>query len=120
MPQPDIQVVIKIGVYLLACIIAHWPSNWLIGKIIKRWKPAQNEPEEPNDKMGAFIGTLERVLIILLVGLEVLTAVGFVVTMKSIARYEKIQSIRRIFSRWDFVKRVTRPDPGAYRREICR
>ncbi|MFQ5824933.1 MAG: hypothetical protein ACE5JB_12820, partial [bacterium] len=88
MPQIDLEITVKLGSYFLACVFAHWPSNWIIRKIIKRWKPDQNEPE---DKMGAFIGTLERVLTILLVGLESYTAVGFVVTMKSIARYERMQ-----------------------------
>jgi hypothetical protein len=84
----DLDLVVKLGAYFLACIIAHWPSNWMIRKIIKRWKPDQSEP---GDKMGAFIGTLERILTIVLVGLESYTAVGFVVTMKSIARYERVQ-----------------------------
>jgi hypothetical protein len=88
MPQIDFETMVKLGSYFLACVFAHWTSNWMIRKIIKRWKPNQNEPE---DKMGAFIGTLERILTILLVGLESYTAVGFVVTMKSIARYDRVQ-----------------------------
>ncbi len=88
MPQVELKVLVKFGSYFLACIFAGWPSNWFIRKIIKRWKPVQNEPE---DKMGAFIGTLERILTIILVGLESYAAVGFVVTMKSIARYERVQ-----------------------------
>lgn len=83
-----LNVVIKIAAYLVACIFAHWPSNWLIRKIIRRWKP---DKDEPTDRIGAFIGTLERILTIILVGLESYAAVGFVVTMKSIARYERVQ-----------------------------
>ncbi len=82
---------LKVMVYILAGAIAHWPSNWLIRKIIKKWKPAHTEK---TDKMGAFIGTLERLLTILLVGLEAYTAVAFVVTMKSIARYKKLEEKR--------------------------
>ena len=81
-------LVIKIGAYLVTGLLAHWPTNWLIRKIIKRWKP---EEDNPKDRMGAFIGTLERLLTILLVGLQSYTAVGFIITMKSIARYEKVQ-----------------------------
>ncbi len=81
-------IFIKIGAYVLAAVLAHWPSNWIIRKIIKRWKP---DEEEPDDRMGAFIGTLERILTILLVGLNAYSGVGFVVAMKSIARYERVQ-----------------------------
>ena len=81
-------LVIKIGAYLGAGLLAHWPTNWFIRKIIKRWKPEEDNSKE---RMGAFIGTLERLLTILLVGLQSYTAVGFIITMKSIARYEKVQ-----------------------------
>jgi len=79
---------LKVMVYILAGAIAHWPSNWLIRKIIKKWKP---DHTEKTDKMGAFIGTLERLLTILLVALESYTAVGLVVTMKSIARFKELE-----------------------------
>ncbi|MFQ5709772.1 MAG: hypothetical protein ACE5HO_20140 [bacterium] len=85
----NLDEIVKYGVYIIAGVIASRPSNWLIRKIIKRWNPDQSAPE---DKMGAFIGSLERILTILLVGLSAYTAVGFVVTMKSIARYDKVQT----------------------------
>lgn len=88
MQEIYMEEIIKIGAYISACLFAHWPSNWLIRKIIKRWKP---DHREPKDKMGAFIGTLERILTIILVGLSSYSAVGFVVAMKSIARYERVQ-----------------------------
>lgn len=81
-------LIIKIGAYLLAGLLAHWPMNWLIRKTIKRWNPDESAPE---DRMGAFIGTLERLLTILLVGVDAYSGVGFVVAMKSIARYERVQ-----------------------------
>ncbi|MFQ5648543.1 MAG: hypothetical protein ACE5IY_01255 [bacterium] len=89
LPAIPAHVLVKFGVYLAVVLVAHWPSNWLIRKIIKRWKP---DEEDLQDNMGAFIGTLERVLTILLVGLGALTAVGLVVTMKSIARYDKLRT----------------------------
>lgn len=88
MPEIQIEVIIKLSAYLLAFIFAHWPSNWMIRKIMKKWKP---DEKEPSDKMGAFIGTLERVLTILLVGLEAYSAIGFVIAMKSVVRYERMQ-----------------------------
>lgn len=74
--------------YVMAAAIAGRPCNWLIRKIIKRWNPDTVSVE---DRMGAFIGTLERILTIIMVGVESYAAVGFIVTMKSIARYEKIK-----------------------------
>ena len=88
MPKIQLEVIIKLGAYLLAFLFAHWPSNWIIRKIMKKWKP---DEKEPSDKMGAFIGTLERVLTILLVGLEAYSAIGFVIAMKSVVRYERMQ-----------------------------
>ncbi len=88
MPEIQIEVIIKLSAYLLAFIFAHWPSNWMIRKIMKKWKP---DEKEPSDKMGAFIGTLERVLTILLVGMEAYSAIGFVIAMKSVVRYERMQ-----------------------------
>lgn len=85
----NVHLLAKVGAYIGACILAHWPANWLIRKIILRWKPS---PEETTDRMGAFIGTLERILTILLVGIEAFTAIGFVITMKSIARYDKLHA----------------------------
>ncbi|MCG8608791.1 hypothetical protein MJD09_27870 [bacterium] len=57
----------QIGVYALACFMAHHPANWMICKIIKRRKPETSPGDATSDKMGALIGTLERILTILLV-----------------------------------------------------
>ncbi|MFQ5486085.1 MAG: hypothetical protein ACE5DO_12240 [Desulfobacterales bacterium] len=86
--SPILNELVNIGIYLAGLGLAHWPSNWIIRRIIKRWDP---EESESTDRMGAFIGTLERALIIVLIGKESYAAVGFVVAMKSIARYERMQ-----------------------------
>lgn len=41
-------------------------------------------------KAGRYIGTLERLIMVLLISLEQYSAVGLVLTAKSIARYDKI------------------------------
>jgi len=56
--------------------------------MIRRWKPPQ---EDTNENLGALIGTLERILTIIFVGVGSYTAVGFVVAMKSIARYKLLE-----------------------------
>ena len=75
-------------IFAVGCLAAHWPSNWFVRKIIRRWKPKGNDPE---DRLGAFIGTLERILILTFIQMNALTAIGLVITMKSIARYDKLQ-----------------------------
>ena len=47
------------------------------------------DPAKAN--VGAFIGTLERILIVLLLSLQEYAAIGLVLTAKSIARYEKLK-----------------------------
>ena len=84
----DAPFVYKAGAYCIAFLLASWPSNWLIRKILSGRKP---DTEETRDKMGALIGTLERLLAILLIGVDAYSAVGFVVAMKSIARYDRMQ-----------------------------
>ncbi len=91
MIENHLKLIIKLSAYLIAFIFAHWPSNWMIRKIIKKWKP---DEKEPSDRMGAFIGTLERILTVLLVGLEAYSAIGFVIAMKSVVRYERMQKER--------------------------
>jgi hypothetical protein len=78
----------KAGAYCLAFLLATWPSNWFIRKLLSGKKP---DTEETRDKMGALIGTLERLLAMLLIGVDAYSAVGFVVAMKSIARYDRMQ-----------------------------
>lgn len=86
---PDhLENTIRIAAYVLACVLAYWPGNWLIRKVIRKWKP---DYEDTNENLGAMIGTLERILTIIFVGVGSYAAVGFVVAMKSIARYELLK-----------------------------
>jgi hypothetical protein len=45
---------------------------------------------ENYNKAGAFIGSLERLIILLLISLGQYSAIGLVLTAKSVARYNKI------------------------------
>lgn len=72
----------------MACVLAYWPGNWLVRKMIRRWKPDQ---DDTNENLGALIGTLERILTIIFVGVGSYAAVGFVVAMKSIARHKLLE-----------------------------
>lgn len=70
-------------------LIIHKPSNILISNILYRYR---TEPKnEDNDKnAGRLIGSLERFIMIILMEMGHYSAVGLVLTAKSIARYNKI------------------------------
>ncbi len=86
----ELSLPVRLAIYVMVGLVLHWPGNWFVRMVLKRWRPDQG----PTDRMGGVLGTLERTLILVLVGLQAYTAVGFVVTMKSIARYEKVQKER--------------------------
>ncbi|MDI6719871.1 MAG: hypothetical protein QMD46_09705 [Methanomicrobiales archaeon] len=79
-------------IILAAYLLVVWPSGPLIGRIIQRWKrtPPSAAPEQRKslDKAGRWIGYLERILILTFVLLQEYTAIGFLVTAKSIFRFE--------------------------------
>lgn len=74
--------------WLLALLLIHKPSNIAIQKLLAIYKPASDE-EELN-KAGRFIGTIERVIMLIFLSIEQYSAIGLVLTAKSIARYDKI------------------------------
>ena len=65
------------------------PANIIIKELVSKYKPKENASEDPN-RTGAFIGTLERIIILLLLSVGEYSAIGLVLTAKSIARYNKI------------------------------
>jgi len=89
------QAVLNWSVVLL---LLHKPANLTIGKLISVYKPAsvimQDEisksPKEQDHNAGRFIGTVERLIIVIFLAVHQYTAIGFVLTAKSIARYDKI------------------------------
>jgi hypothetical protein len=65
------------------------PANIIIKELVSKYKPKENATKDPN-RTGAFIGTLERIIILLLLSVGEYSAIGLVLTAKSIARYNKI------------------------------
>jgi hypothetical protein len=78
--------ILKWGCILL---FIHKPTNMLIKQLLNNFKPPQKAGEISNNA-GAYIGTLERIIIALLLSANQFAAIGLVLTAKSIARYEKI------------------------------
>ncbi|MCO7124499.1 DUF3307 domain-containing protein [Sporolactobacillus shoreicorticis] len=72
-------------------LIAIKPANVTIKQLLAKYKPDHEESVSYNQiKAGALIGTLERIIILLLISVGQYSAIGLVLTAKSVARYNKI------------------------------
>ncbi|NLM24796.1 MAG: DUF3307 domain-containing protein [Firmicutes bacterium] len=76
--------------WILALLIIAKPACTTIRKILYNYKPIMDESESGHPNAGALIGILERTIILLLLYNYQYSAIGFVLTAKSIARYNKI------------------------------
>ena len=76
------------NVIIKTVLIALKPTNITYKNVFSNLKPVSDESNEL--KTGAVIGNLERLLILFLLIAGQFTAIGLVVTGKSIARYNKI------------------------------
>lgn len=74
--------------YILAVLIIIKPSNIFIKKTLA----AHQLQEKSSNKIGSLIGTLERLLTFLLIMAGQFSAVGFLVTAKSILRFKDTQT----------------------------
>lgn len=70
-------------------LIIHKPVNVLISNILSEFRPKEEE-NIPVKNAGRLIGTLERIIMVILISINQYSAVGLVLTAKSIARYDKI------------------------------
>ena len=68
------------------------PANITIKKLLFKYKPGSKDRNDDHTvkNVGAFIGTLERMIIVLLLSVNQYAAIGLVLTAKSVARYDKI------------------------------
>lgn len=80
-----------------ALLLAHKPSNILLNLIIKFYEvPVPNDSAESDSEphgafhSGALIGTLERVLMIVLIVMSQYEAIGFLIAAKSILRFSSV------------------------------
>ncbi len=74
-----------------ALTAAHKPVNIAITRLLTLYKSESEEDALVEDKRaGRFIGTLERVITLILISLKQYAAIGLVLTAKSIARYDRI------------------------------
>jgi hypothetical protein len=77
--------------WILALMLVHMPANILIQQVLKENRGSLQAESELNDnKAGRKIGTIERLIMLLFIALDQYTAMGVVLTAKSIARYDRI------------------------------
>ncbi|HJB22648.1 MAG TPA: DUF3307 domain-containing protein [Candidatus Jeotgalibaca pullicola] len=77
--------------WILILLVLVQPCSIVIKKVLNRYRPMNEEQlDEGVPNAGALIGILERLFILLMLYVNQFTAIGFVLTAKSIARYNKI------------------------------
>jgi len=83
---------LHIAIILVAYGVMIWPSGWMISRLISPLRRDQTLTESKKafsiEKAGHYIGYFERLLILTFVLLGEYTAIGFLVTAKSILRFE--------------------------------
>lgn len=84
----DLNLILK---WILAILIVVKPVSITIAKILLQYQPITVAKEEVGHPgVGAFIGILERLIILVMLSQGQYAAIGFVLTAKSIARYNKL------------------------------
>ncbi len=81
------KILIYLGAYLAALFLAHF----VVKAIMRRFRPPEAEGVKG---AGAIIGLLERGLVLTFVLLNQYTAIGLILTAKSIARYKELDNRR--------------------------
>lgn len=77
--------------WVVALLIIHKPSNIAIAKTLAVYRPCTKISDRRHDKnAGRSIGTIERIIMLILISIHQYSAIGLVLTAKSIARYDKI------------------------------
>lgn len=84
----DIEMMLK---WTLSSIIVIKPVSITIGKLLYKYQPKTMAKEEVGHPgAGSLIGILERLIILMMLSQNQYAAIGFVLTAKSIARYNKL------------------------------
>ncbi len=78
-------------VWSVLLLLIFKPANITIKLLLYAYRPVENdETQEGHKNAGAFIGSLERLIILIFLSLGQFSAIGLVLTAKSIARYNRI------------------------------
>lgn len=79
----------KLIKWLLILLLIGKPANVTFLKLFYHCRPVKKEVED-NNNTGATIGILERIIIVVFMSIRQYSAIGLILTAKSIARYNKI------------------------------
>lgn len=75
--------------WIVAILLINKPANISIQKLLAVYKTKDGVNKEGNN-VGRFIGTIERLIMLIFISIGQYSAIGLVLTAKSIARYDKI------------------------------
>ncbi len=84
--------------WILIILLIIKPANLVFRLLFSSFKPdTENDGgiEEKTKRAGAIIGCLERILIVIFISVKQYSALGFILTAKSIARYDEIAKDRK-------------------------
>lgn len=82
--------------WLLLILLILKPANIVFNLFFSTFKPEkENEIDLKQQHAGAIIGCLERILIVFFISINQFSALGFILTAKSIARYDAIAKDRK-------------------------
>ncbi|HKM21105.1 MAG TPA: DUF3307 domain-containing protein [Lachnospiraceae bacterium] len=76
--------------WILALLIISKPANIMIQRFLSAYRPKSNVEHKDDNNAGRLIGTVERVIILILISIGQYSSIGLVLTAKSIARYDRI------------------------------
>ncbi len=81
--------------WLLVGLLIIKPANITFNLFFSAFKPEEEAARDvKQQRTGAIIGTLERILIVFFISINQFSALGFILTAKSIARYDAIAKDR--------------------------
>lgn len=83
---------VKVISWVVVLLLIHKPANITIAHLLSGYKPKKEmaEMQYQDYKAGRFIGSLERIIMLILITIGQYSAIGLVLTAKSIARYDEI------------------------------
>ncbi|MBR6308058.1 MAG: DUF3307 domain-containing protein [Lachnospiraceae bacterium] len=83
---------ISVAKWILALFVIHTPTNIAIQTLLSGYRPPEEDKRiiTANNRAGRMIGTIERLIMLIFIALDQYSAMGLVLTAKSIARYDKI------------------------------
>jgi len=84
----DFAVITQFYTWLCLILLIIKPTNITIKQLLQEYRPDDDGSGIKN--AGAFIGILERIIILLLLSIKQYSAMGLVLTAKSVARYNRI------------------------------